>query len=209
MLGVQLQNIKNTRLRTGIKINNQDIDDTNSITDLKNFSIIDLLDLLKQNHRYYLDKKLLEIDQSLYSLHKNHTFSNYVLIALSLFYIGYKTKLENHIKDEEENLFPYIEKLHEISDRIFEKSEVIRVLNSYSISNFNNSHIDIEGDLKDVRLKIEKHSKAEELPFQFKVFLAQIEYFELDLSRHNYIEDEILLPKVAELELMVKRKYSI
>lgn len=191
------------------KINNQDIDDSNSIADLKNFPIVDLLDLLKQNHRYYLDKKLLEIDQSLYSLQKNHPFSNKILIVLSLFYIGYKTKLESHIKDEEDNLFPYIEKLVKISDNIFDKREVIQILNSYSISKFNNEHIDIENDLKEVRIKIIKHSKGEDLPFQFNVFLAQIEHFELDLNRHNYIEDEILLPKAEELESKIKNRYSI
>lgn len=210
MIGVQLQNIKSNKLGTGMKINNQDIDDSNSIADLKNFPIVDLLDLLKQNHRYYLDKKLLEIDQSLYNLQKNHPFSNSnnILIVLSLFYIGYKTKLESHIKDEEDNLFPYIEKLVKISDNIFDKREVIQILDSYSISKFNNSHIDIENDLKDVRTKIIKHSKGEDLPFQFKIFLAQIEHFELDLNRHNYIEDEILFPKAMELELTIKRRFQ-
>lgn len=209
MIGIQLQDIKSNKLGTGIKVNNQDIDDSNSVADLKNFPIVDLLDLLKQNHRYYLDKKLLEIDQSLYSLQKNHPFSNNILIILSLFYIGYKTKLESHIKDEEDNLFPYIEKLIKINDTIFEKSEVIQILNSYSISKFNNSHIDIENDLKEVRTKIIKYSKGEDFPFQFKIFLAQIEHFELDLNRHNYIEDEILIPKVTELESMIKRRYSM
>lgn len=209
MIGVQLQNVKSNKPGIGIKINNQEIDESNSIADLKNFPIVDLLNLLKQNHRYYLDKKLLEIDQSLYSLQKNHPFSNNILIVLSLFYIGYKTKLESHIKDEEDNLFPFIEKLVKISDKIIDNREVTQILNSYSISKFNNSHIDIENDLKEVRSKIIKYSKDEDLPFQFKVFLAQIEHFELDLSRHNYIEDEILIPKATELELMIKRRISI
>lgn len=209
MIGVQLQNVKSNKPGIGIKINNQEIDESNSIADLKNFPIVDLLNLLKQNHRYYLDKKLLEIDQSLYSLQKNHPFSNNRLIVLSLFYIGYKTKLESHIKDEEDNLFPYIEKLVKIRDKIIDNREVTQILNSYSISKFNNSRIDIENDLKEVRSKIIKYSKDEDLPFQFKVFLAQIEHFELDLSRHNYIEDEILIPKATELELMIKRRGSI
>lgn len=210
MMNEQLQNIESNKLRNDIKINPlQNVEDSNSINDYKNSSISDLLALLKQNHRYYLDKKLLEIDQSLHSLHRNHPFSKNILTVLSLFYIEYKIKLENHIRDEEENLFPYINRLIEINNSLFEKTEVVQTLDSYSISKFNNSHTDIEKDLKEVRIKIATHSKGEDLPFQFKVFLTQIEHFELDLNRHSSIEDEILLPKAIELELLITEKYSI
>jgi regulator of cell morphogenesis and NO signaling len=178
-------------------------DDTNSFSykDLNRFSVSEILSYLQLTHRFYVNKKLPEIEQSVWHLYDKYSNSHKLLLVLSMFFMDYKKKLEKHINYEEQVLFPYIHKLIDLEKNASSTSEILVVLNEYSSKKFIENHTDVEEDLQKVRKYILKHSgRYDETPLPYRVFLSQLHYFEIDLCKHAMIEDNILIPKVIELE---------
>lgn len=75
------------------------------------FSLEEILTYLQATHRYYLTKKLPEIEQSLVDIFSKYSESYQLLASLAYFFNNYKAKLIDHIRFEEKDLFPYIQLL--------------------------------------------------------------------------------------------------
>lgn len=161
--------------------------------ELNKFSVYEILDYLRRTHRYYLTRKLPEIEQTIFHLHDHYKSSHQLLVTLCLFFTDYKKKLEEHIRYEEKYLFPYIESLED-ADRNS------KTPSSFSAKLFVGNHTDIESDLKKVRQTILEYTGTEKTPLPYNVFLSQLHYFEIDLCKHAMIEDEVLIPMVIRLE---------
>lgn len=174
------------------------------LDELSKFSICEILNYLKLTHRFYLYKKLPEIEQTILQLHNNYSETHQFLILMCHHFVVFKNKLIEHIKFEETVLFPYVQKLIELSETN-SMVEIKNVLSSFSVKKFNEVHSDIEIDLQQVRLDILTSSKKFNNPLPFRVFLCQIEYFEIDLCKHAMIEDDVLMKKIELLENNLKQ----
>ncbi len=161
--------------------------------ELARFSIHEILNYLKLTHRYYLTKKLPEIEQTILHLNDHYQTSHQLLVALCFFFIDYKKKLEEHIRYEEKHLFPYIEDL--IRGKLATDRKRL-----FSAKVFTENHTDIESDLNKVRQTILEFTGSQKTPLPYNVFLSQLHYFEIDLCKHAKIEDEVLIPMVIKLE---------
>lgn len=168
--------------------------------ELNTFSIAELLDYLKLTHRFYLQKKLPEIEQTIQNLFQDYATADPLLVILYSFFVQYKAKLERHIRFEEKSLFPYIETLLEIEAGRENVTLLEERYSGFSAKQFLTAHNDVEEDLKTVRQTIEQHIHQHKIPLPFRIFQSQLQHFEIDLCKHAIIEDEILLPKVLELE---------
>lgn len=167
--------------------------------ELNSFSIAELVNYLKLTHRFYLYKKLPEIEQSILQVFNNYNDTHQMLIQMCHYFVEFKNKLIEHIKFEEKELFPYIQKLVELNSES-SKDQIQTVLKSFSFTTFLESHTNIEDDLQLVRKTILQHSEFENKPLPYRLFLSQIEHFEIDLCKHALIEDNVLMKKVVELE---------
>ncbi|MTI31368.1 hypothetical protein [Xanthovirga aplysinae] len=166
------------------------------------FSFDTLLDYLQRTHIFYQEKRLFEIEQSILQLVIGHQRDNPVVLLLQNFFRNFSVELSEHIQLEEEKLFPYLKSLHDYSTS-FEKME-IPFKHQFSIQNFISLHDDeVESSLSLIREKILLQNPETTLSFPYKVLLHQMESFEIDLHLHGLIEDEVLLPKGRELELML------
>ena len=161
--------------------------------ELSKFGIREILNYLKLTHRYYLTKKLPEIEQTILHLSEHYKNSHQLLVMLCLFFVDYKKKLEEHIRYEESYLFPYIENL--VKGNLHRDSATL-----FSAKVFSENHTDIESDLHRVRQTILKFTGSQKTPLPYNVFLSQLHYFEIDLCKHATIEDEVLIPMVMRLE---------
>lgn len=165
---------------------------------VRELKLSDLLSHLKLSHRYYLNTKLPEIEQSIYALYEHKTKADDLLLLLCSFFIDYKDKLIEHIKLEERKLFPYIENL-----KLLETGNIDRLpaeFEGFSITVFEESHSDLEEDLERIRRQIIDTIGSVKTPLPFRIFLTQLEFFEKDMAVHAYLEDEVLVPKVLEKE---------
>ena len=166
---------------------------------IKKFSIEEILAYLQATHRFYLTKKLPEIEQSMVHIFSKYGQSHQLLASLAYFFNDYKNKLVEHIRMEERDFFPYIKQLIEASDAPLEVRQSLK--NKHlSIKEFIEGHASIEDELQEVSQLIKRYSGSEPLPLPFKIFLNQVEIFELELRKHAIIEDHVLVPMAQELE---------
>jgi len=164
------------------------------------FSFDTLLDYLQRTHIFYQEKRLFEIEQSIHQLVWNHQEDNPVVVLLQNFFRNFRVELNEHIRLEEEKLFPYLKSLQDYTSS-FKKME-IPFRHQFSIQNFISLHDDhVESSLALIREKILLQNPETTLSFPYKMLLNQMETFEIDLYIHGLIEDEVLLPKGKTLEL--------
>jgi regulator of cell morphogenesis and NO signaling len=154
---------------------------------------------LQATHRYYLTKKLPEIEQSLVHIFSKYGQSHQLLASLAYFFNDYKINLIEHIRLEERELFPYIRKLIDASkDPSVDKKAVLNP--NFNINKFIEAHSPIEDELEEVSQLIRRYSGNESMPLPYKIFLNQVEFLELELRKHAIIEDHVLVPMAIELE---------
>lgn len=179
-------------------------DEDFSYEKMQKFSIDDILNYLQITHKYYLSKKLPEIEQSLLHIFSKYGQSHQLLASLAIFFNNYKNKLIDHIRMEEKQLFPYIKRMIVASKVKAICAESLEIDPEFSIEKFIASHSPIEDELQEVSKIIKQYSGDKSLPLPYKVFLNQVELFELELRKHAIIEDHVLVPMVIELEKKIK-----
>jgi regulator of cell morphogenesis and NO signaling len=160
------------------------------------FSLQMIIDYLRKTHRYYLDKKLLEIEQSIHLLLNAYPSAHPLLVLLHTFYADYKNHLIRHIEMEEGKLLPYIIELEQAD----EAKKKLVIAPSLTIKQFMSQHHDSEKDLEEVRKTILSYSPPEVNQTLYRILLSQLQVFEKDMAVHAQIEDDVLLPRALELE---------
>ena len=167
---------------------------------IRKFSIGEILTYLQATHRYYLTKKLPEIEQSLLHIFSRYGKTHELLAELCFFFNDYKNDLIEHVKMEEREFFPYIKRLVKAAQGELAEEEIAQLLATASIAQFTDHHDSIEDELKEVSAIIKRYSEYETTPLPYRVFLNQVELFELELRKHAIIEDHVLVPMAEELE---------
>lgn len=171
---------------------------------LHKFSIEQVLAYLQATHKFYLTKKLPEIEQTMVHIFNKYGSTHKLLASLTSFFNDYKNRLIEHIRMEERTFFPYIKNLIAASKGELSESDVQALLSNCSIASFDENHDPIEDDLKTVSTIIHSYSLNEETPLPYRVFLNQVELFELELRKHAIIEDHVLMPMAREIEAKLK-----
>jgi regulator of cell morphogenesis and NO signaling len=167
------------------------------------FPISSVLDYLYRTHRYYTQKRLLEIEQSVSQLAVNFGHDHPLLLLLHSFFPTYRRKLEAHIQLEEDTLFPYVLHLQEWKEEQ-NPDAADSIFASYSLDEFLHSHEEDELDGQLHRLQGMIQYRYPELAndFMFQVLSTQLDAFERDLLIHERIEEDVLVPKARRLEAM-------
>jgi len=164
------------------------------------FSMSTIVDYLRKTHAYYLNKKLLEIEQSIHLLVNAYPSAHPILLLLHNFYADYKSHLVKHIEMEERELLPYIIQLEKATK---EGGESI-AHSTISVQKFIDSHHDTEKDLQEVRAAILHYSPPAVNQTLYRILLSQLQVFEKDMAIHALMEDDVLLPRALELERTFK-----
>lgn len=164
----------------------------------KNY-IAELIQYLKNGHKYFLTSKLPYIEELINRfIEKNDNPNSYLLRN---FFKEYTNEVVEHMSLEERTVFPYILGLLQQSD--VEKADVRQPL-TYKIDDFIDNHSNIEEKLDDLKQLLIKHFPP--TPDQFFRNLILFELFDLDydLNDHNGLEERILTPIVRTLEKEIK-----
>jgi len=150
----------------------------------------DIINFLKNSHKYYKDDKYPEISTFIEMLGKKHDKESINMIKE--FFIEYFNEVLEHLEYEDETVFPYFSALSQ-DGRI--KHET-----AFSVEEYREHHTDIETKLTDLKNLLLKHiSVKNELPLRRRLLISLFE-LEYDLHIHSMIEEKILLPLVERLE---------
>jgi regulator of cell morphogenesis and NO signaling len=176
--------------------------------ELEQCSLTELVSYLQKSHNFYLKKKLPEMELTSISVFNKYHDSHTLISYLCLFFNDYKKRIVEHIKFEESQLFPYVINLLNTDSGNFDQNYIFNALNSFSAKQFLQNHTHLEDELQEVRQVILKYSEKNKSPLPFKIFLTQLHHFEIELTKHAIIEDEIFIPKVIELEAHLLKKVA-
>ncbi len=174
---------------------------------LRKFSMMQVMYYLQASHKLYISKTLPEIEQSMAHIQRRYYDTPQVLDALVLFFNHYKTHFLEHIRMEERDFFPYLKKLYNAYTGDLSREEVQKLLNNTSIDQFIDDHDAVEDELRHVSTIIHDYSAYESIPLPFKVFLNQVELFEMDLRKHAIIEDHVLVPMAQKIEKELRERF--
>ncbi|MDO5981423.1 hypothetical protein [Flavivirga spongiicola] len=163
-----------------------------------------IVDYLTRSHKYYMEKILPEIGQSIAILLSNYPKSHPLLEILYKFYFKYKVDLQEHFNEEEETLFLYANSLYKA---IFFKKEIsffIEFLQKNSIDDFVEEHSDTVENLSDIMNVLLQYEPPKTNKSSFRILLEKLKNFEYDLNIHAFIEDKVLITKLYDLEQNIK-----
>ncbi len=170
---------------------------------LLSFSPLLIINYLKKTHSYYLKYVVLSIEVLLDDFLSGYTGEEKDLKIIRRFYHEYKQEIFSHIDEEEKNVFPYVLGLLNRSENP-DTGSGTKVRSSYSISDFEKGHSNIDEKILDLKNIIIKYLRPVYDAKQCYSFLNALFLFEEDLKEHARIEDKILVPKVREIERLVK-----
>ena len=168
---------------------------------LQKFSLKLIIDYLSKTHDFIINVKLNAIEGLIDKLKDSYNDNNNQKISLiSTFFYEYKSELINHIKDENNIVYPYILLLEKAF--VYEKEDFLEQLKkyNYSIEKYAREHSDVEENLFDLKSIIlnylpDAHNNTISNHIIFDLF-----ELEADLINHQRIEEKVLIPKVRNME---------
>lgn len=159
-----------------------------------------LVNSLQKSHELYLNKKLPEIQQSIFHLSNKFKDKHHFFQFLATLFKRYEQSLLTHIAEEEEVIFPYVRYLLSC-EGILDQAQATNILRgSNSLQQYITTHSDTEEQLDVFLTMLEKVKQEIGNYYPFNVLLHQITWLKNDLNRHAFYEDEILMPIALRLE---------
>lgn len=155
--------------------------------ELQSLDMNSLLQYLQNSHRYYKGICLPGIRVKLDTIAEQS--NSRPAQILQRFYSEYQKEVLNHFDYEETVAFPYINTLLNNSS-----------MKSYSISQFEKNHSNIEEKLNDLKNIIIKYLPDTGSPELLNTLLFDLFELEDDFRKHTLIEDKILVPLVEQFE---------
>jgi regulator of cell morphogenesis and NO signaling len=176
--------------------------------DYDQFSLVTILDYIERTHTYYLSKRLHEIEQTIDLLIKSYDKSHPLLLALSSFFLEYKSRLAAHIKAEENFMLPYIKSLLKFEKHEINVQDYFVTTKDNSMDKILNAHDDVELDLAKMREALVSTETPDTSKTLYRILITQLESFEKDLLVHGLVEDFVLIPRAKRLEENLNEIFS-
>ena len=158
--------------------------------DIASVDIPDIVRYLHGSHAYYLGSALEKLERLFDSLLE--PCDERRRSAVMKFYVDYKTELEKHFAREENEVFPYIRSLGLSGGDVLPEG--------YSIGQFEEHHESVDEKMEDMKNIVMKYLPEECDQEKRAWVLLSIYRLRDDLRRHTYVEDNILVPAVRNLE---------
>ena len=147
----------------------------------------DILNFLRKSHRYYMDVMVPQLADALEQLTKPCLPPQRETIWQ--FFQQYKEELSVHFAYEENIVFPYVEAMLS-GERC----------GQYSIGEYEQNHSNVQEKLDDLKNLIMKYMPRECRREDANQVLYCLYALEMDLRKHTFIEDEVLIPAATQLE---------
>lgn len=173
---------------------------------LQSFPASMLVNYLNKSHNDYLENKLPEIADLIKKLEQSKKLDQNTYLLLKNFFSEYNNEFVQHIKREEEKVYPYVIMLEKAIGTGIVSDDLEKQMEDYSISDYEAEHENVEEKLYDLKNIIIKYlPELENDDLLFKILKALFE-LENDLNDHSRIEDLILVPKVEAMEYTLKTR---
>jgi regulator of cell morphogenesis and NO signaling len=171
---------------------------------LLDFSVTIVIEYLLKTHNYYLEYVLPEQERLNDLFLQNCRAGCKENELIRKFYNKFREEFIHHIQFEETRVFPYILGLNDSINKRIHRNGLSAHHRNFTIRGFEQEHDDLDEKMFDLKNIIIKY-----LPPNYNLnfgnsLLANLFMFEKDLKNHARIEDKILVPKVRQLEQLIK-----
>ncbi len=154
----------------------------------------------------YLVNKLPELEGLIDKLKEDSQLDKATYTLLKNFFLEYKHEFQQHIFREEESVYPYVLDLESAISSGKIPGLLMQQMNTYSISDYEKEHDNIEEKLFDLKNIIIKYLPESNDDSSIYKILKELFALENDLYDHSRIEDLILVPKVEAMEFSIKTR---
>lgn len=165
------------------------VEDSDRVQDhVAGLSIPALMEYLKQSHHYFLDFQLPRIRLKLIEA-IDFSHDGDIAFLILKFYDAYVDEVRKHMNYEDEEVFPYVERLQR-----GERTD------NYNIAEYSRNHDQIDAKLTELKNIIIKYYPSTGQNELLNSALFDIYSCEASLAAHNRVEDFLFTPAILELE---------
>ncbi len=164
---------------------------------LENKSLSEIISYIEKTHHAFLWEKLPSTDMLLDSIIKIHGKKHgEFLLGLKKIFGTIKNSLENHLENEEYDLFAIVKEVekHPRKKKKISKEDVIS-----KITSLYEDHDKTKKLLAQMRSFTNEYEAPEYACEKFKQMYENLKAMEDDLHEHIYVENAILMPKIKNL----------
>ena len=161
-------------------------------------SLTQLSDYIIMTHHSFVKKEMPAILGYLQKIASKHGEGHPEMIKVLQLFTAVKEEMEQHMEKEELILFPRIK---EIEKMVTEGKEII-INNTYLLSPVNmmeQEHDHAGSILAEIRKLTNDYNPPPDACTTYRLSLAVLQAFELDLHQHVHLENNILFPKALSL----------
>jgi regulator of cell morphogenesis and NO signaling len=165
-----------------------------------------IIEYLKHSHSVFIKSKLPYIGRLVADFKATH--ADYISIEkdLKILFPLFAQDFIQHIYNEEDTLFTYIQQLENALKSEFNCGQLYFLMERYSVQTFASEHEVHDDEMAGIRKITKNYFLEEDVPLHIKVIYHELMQFEENLQIHAQIENEILFPKAMMIERMVKDK---
>src|SRR5688572_8104017 len=167
---------------------------------LMSYPIDLIIEYLKHSHFLFIKHKLPYIAKLVESFKANHDDYKNVERDLKLVFPLFVEDFIEHIYEEEDTLFHYIQALERASRGKYIYSNLFYLLEKNSVQKFAVEHESHDDEMEGIRRITRDYSIEPTTPVHIKVMYNELKAFEKALITHARIENEILFPKAMAIE---------
>jgi regulator of cell morphogenesis and NO signaling len=171
---------------------------------LVDMSIDRLIDFLNGQYHANETQILTSIHNSIRELAQNTNCPKTLCVLISEIEPRFKAlmdKLIQHCEKEDKLLFPYMRKLSDLKrDRLVKSSSQNITLIKNPIRVLEAEHEQAAYILAEIKKKVNNYTIPDDAPKEYEKLMKNLLEFEKDLHMHLHIENNILFPKIIELE---------
>jgi len=169
--------------------------------DFENWDIDFLIDYIITIHHSYLKKNLPSTQQLLAEFAKEHSKKFSWLADLEKKFALLVDQLQFSMKEEENNLFPYIRQLvHAHRDKEPYALLLVKTLRKPLGETMSKSYRMITGIILHIRELTSTYCSPENVCTSHKVVLAKLLELDQDIMQHLYLEEAVLFPRAIAIE---------
>lgn len=175
----------------------------NTMLTLEDMSIDRLIDFINGQHHSNEEEVLERIDTNIKKMIAIPDLEKSLLLTLvriDLKFSEFKEKLIRHCEKEDKILFPYMRKINGVRHD--------KTVNDISFKNpiqlLESEHIQASSILSEIKSMTNGFSIEPDAPIAYQEIIKSLQEFEKEFHMHLHIENNILFPKIIELEGQLK-----
>jgi regulator of cell morphogenesis and NO signaling len=166
-----------------------------------------IIEYLKHSHYIFIKHKLPYIARLIESFKVMKGSLLTIERDLKLVFPMFVEDFIEHIYEEEDTLFHYIQSLERAIKGKYHPSKLFYMFENTSIQKFAMEHEIHDDEMQGIRKIARDYHVDNDTPLHIKVIYSELQDFEKSLSTHARIENEILFPKALTLESEARKMF--